>query len=383
MSKLLDYIRWRGDLSFKHAKFNSLDAAFFASIVYLPFNSSFTNHSLGEISKRLYLEKNSNSELSNTENLELNLIPLSARFSNIKVLDWTSTFKKNPPVQFAAMTIELDSDTILISIRGTDGSIIGLNEDIDMSYSPEITGQGIAAEYVNRIALRYPSKKIIIVGHSKGGNFAAYSASTLSISDQNRVIKVYSFDGPGFMKSTYSTPNFKNILPKLITYVPEGSLFGIMLDHPERVLVVKSDAQMWKQHNLNTWSVARNGFVLASGLTNASRIFRHSLITWNTKIPREKREALWLSLFSEFENKDIVSINQLNSSVLHGVFQLSSAYRSFDSETRSIANNMLLSFSENIKKNINIPFINKASLLKPLGNDSSKGPILNDSYDGS
>ena len=42
------------------------------------------------------------------------------------------------------------------------------------------------------------------------------------------------------MKETYDQLEFQRAIPKMITYVPEGSIFGMMLDHPERVIVVKS-----------------------------------------------------------------------------------------------------------------------------------------------
>lgn len=57
------------------------------------------------------------------------------------------------------MTIELDPETILVAYRGTDGSMVGLNEDVDMSYQPEIFGQSVAADYLDRIAQTYPDKK--------------------------------------------------------------------------------------------------------------------------------------------------------------------------------------------------------------------------------
>ena len=37
MANILNYMRWRGDLPFSINKFNSIDAAFFATFVYLPF----------------------------------------------------------------------------------------------------------------------------------------------------------------------------------------------------------------------------------------------------------------------------------------------------------------------------------------------------------
>lgn len=41
MAGTLEYLRWRGDLSFKERPFNSVDVSLFASIIYLPVDKSF------------------------------------------------------------------------------------------------------------------------------------------------------------------------------------------------------------------------------------------------------------------------------------------------------------------------------------------------------
>ena len=299
-------------------------------------------------------------------------------------LDWSHLSQKKPPVQFTAMTIELDSETILVAYRGTDGSMVGLNEDVDMSYQPEIFGQSVAADYLDKMAQAYPDKKIYTVGHSKGGNFAAYALYAASPSLQDRVIKAYSFDGPGFMKEMYNQIEFQRVIPKMMTYVPEGSIFGMMLDHPERVIVVKSRMKhLMKQHNPLHWEVARNSFVMAPGLSNASRIIRSTFISWNTKIPREKREAFWLAFFTALESQKITEASQLTTNKIRGAIQFSHAYLALDPDARLIANEIISDITATARQYINLPFLSHNEHLEPLGTDSSKGPIVDDSYDGS
>lgn len=323
MGKILDYVRWRGDLTLDREPFNSLDAGLFAAFAYLPFDSSVKGHTLEAATKRLIQKKT----LIHSDKLEAELVNLSDRYKNMRFLDWSHLSQKKPPVQFTAMTIELDSETILVAYRGTDGSMVGLNEDVDMSYQPEIFGQSVAADYLDKMAQAYPDKKIYTVGHSKGGNFAAYALYAASPSLQDRVIKAYSFDGPGFMKEMYNQIEFQRVIPKMMTYVPEGSIFGMMLDHPERVIVVKSRMKhLMKQHNPLHWEVARNSFVMAPGLSNASRIIRSTFISWNTKIPREKREAFWLAFFTALESQKITEASQLTTNKIRGAIQFSHAY---------------------------------------------------------
>lgn len=378
MGKILDYVRWRGDLTLDREPFNSLDAGLFAAFAYLPFDSSVKGHTLEAATKRLIQKKT----LIHSDKLEAELVNLSDRYKNMHFLDWSHLSQKKPPVQFTAMTIELDSETILVAYRGTDGSMVGLNEDVDMSYQPEIFGQSVAADYLDKMAQAYPDKKIYTVG--KGGNFAAYALYAASPSLQNRVIKAYSFDGPGFMKEMYNQIEFQRVIPKMMTYVPEGSIFGMMLDHPERVIVVKSRMKhLMKQHNPLHWEVARNSFVMAPGLSNASRIIRSTFISWNTKIPREKREAFWLAFFTALESQKITEASQLTTNKIRGAIQFSHAYLALDPDARLIANEIISDITATARQYINLPFLSHNEHLEPLGNDSSKGPIVDDSYDGS
>ncbi|WP_195212300.1 Mbeg1-like protein [Lactobacillus paragasseri] len=380
MGKILDYVRWRGDLTLDREPFNSLDAGLFAAFAYLPFDSSVKGHTLEAATKRLIQKKT----LIHSDKLEAELVNLSDRYKNMHFLDWSHLSQKKPPVQFTAMTIELDSETILVAYRGTDGSMVGLNEDVDMSYQPEIFGQSVAADYLDKMAQAYPDKKIYTVGHSKGGNFAAYALYAASPSLQNRVIKAYSFDDPGFMKEMYNQIEFQRVIPKMMTYVPEGSIFGMMLDHPERVIVVKSRMKhLMKQHNPLHWEVARNSFVMAPGLSNASRIIRSTFISWNTKIPREKREAFWLAFFTALESQKITEASQLTTNKIRGAIQFSHAYLALDPDARLIANEIISDITATARQYINLPFLSHNEHLEPLGNDSSKGPIVDDSYDGS
>lgn len=380
MGKILDYVRWRGDLTLDREPFNSLDAGLFAAFAYLPFDPSVKGHTLEAATKRLIQKKT----LIHSDKLEAELVNLSNRYKNMHFLDWSHLSQKKPPVQFTAMTIELDSETILVAYRGTDGSMVGLNEDVDMSYQPEIFGQSVAADYLDKMAQAYPDKKIYTVGHSKGGNFAAYALYAASPSLQDRVIKAYSFDGPGFMKEMYNQIEFQRVIPKMMTYVPEGLIFGMMLDHPERVIVVKSRMKhLMKQHNPLHWEVARNSFVTAPGLSNASRIIRSTFISWNTKIPREKREAFWLAFFTALESQKITEASQLTTNKIRGAIQFSHAYLALDPDARLIANEIISDITATARQYINLPFLSHNEHLEPLGNDSSKGPIVDDSYDGS
>ncbi len=137
------------------------------------------------------------------------LLPQSPRLGELQILNWTNRLETDPyPLQFTAATFRLTADTIIIVYRGTDSSLIGWNEDMNMNYMPKAYGQDVAADYLREIAQKYPNDKIYLAGHSKGGNYAEYALSVAEPELQDRIIRALSFDGPGFFHQVWKAPGF-------------------------------------------------------------------------------------------------------------------------------------------------------------------------------
>lgn len=79
----------------------------------------------------------------------------------------------------------------------------------------------------------------------------------------------------------------------------------------------------------------------------------------------------------------ITEASQLTTNKIRGAIQFSHAYLALDPDARLIANEIISDITATARQYINLPFLSHNEHLKPLGNDSSKGPIVDDSYDGS
>ena len=382
MAGPLDYLRWRGDLSFKEKPFNSVDASLLSSIAYLPADGSATNHTLGEVAEKLRNLSSFQHQMYAETATEVMLLPESPRIGNIKILDWTDRLEKEPhPLQFTAATFLIDTKTIAVVFRGTDGTMIGLNEDMGMNYLPEIYGQEVAAKYLTKIAHKFSDKQIYLLGHSKGGNFAQFALCAVEPEIQKRVIKAISFDGPGFFHKVYTSPGFISSMSKMKTYIPQNSIFGAMLDHPEQTLVVKSTVPMRNQHDPRRWSVGRDSFTLADGLSSSSRVIRHALINFNNSIPDQERNDAFSDLFEAFENYDIDELNQLTSNKIVGTYRFGRAFLSLEPQERKLLTQVLSNIWNSYKKNMTLPLMASNYDLYPKSNDSNKAPVFYEFYD--
>lgn len=382
MAGPLDYLRWRGDLSFKEKPFNSVDASLLSSIAYLPADSSATNHTLGEVAEKLRKLSSFQHQMYAETATEVMLLPESPRIGNIKILDWTDRLEKEPhPLQFTAATFLIETKTIAVVFRGTDGTMIGLNEDMGMNYLPEIYGQEVAAKYLTEIAHKFSDQQIYLLGHSKGGNFAQFALCAVESEIQKRVIKAISFDGPGFFHKVYTSPGFTSSMSKMKTYIPQNSIFGAMLDHPEQTLVVKSTVPMRNQHDPRRWSVGRDSFTLADGLSSSSRVIRHALINFNNSIPDQERNDAFSDLFEAFENYDIDELNQLTSNKIVGTYRFGRAFLSLEPQERKLLTQVLSNIWNSYKKNMTLPLMASNYDLYPKSNDSNKAPVFYEFYD--
>ena len=199
--------------------------------------------------------------------------------------------------QFAAVTFTLHhpEHKKVIAFRGTDNSVVGWKEDFELAYMEQIPAQESACKYLER-TIGIFSSQFIVCGHSKGGNLAMYAGSHLNAARQSRLTKIINFDGPGFDFSIVQRDPFLQYEHKIINYVPEESMVGLLLDSVGKRTVVSSAARFVFQHNALNWEVEGTKFVQGS-LSKNAKLLEHTLKTWLTEISISEREMFLEALF--------------------------------------------------------------------------------------
>ncbi len=100
----------------------------------------------------------------------------SERFAKLKLKKYINKIDIKSEKQFSAITIILPDNTAYISYRGTDNTLVGWKEDLNMSFMDLVPSQIDAVNYLNNLEKEIKGD-IRVGGHSKGGNLAVYAAA--------------------------------------------------------------------------------------------------------------------------------------------------------------------------------------------------------------
>ena len=282
MGVLANYLRWRGDLSFKKAPFTILDEMVCAGIAYFDISDVYTQgKTLGELLD-MQLKKGSIKSTSlDAKDVATEFIvnvALSNRFRSARVIDYEDHYNSDDDVQFAATTLKLDDGTIVVAFRGTDNSLAGWREDFMISFTKP-KAQEMALKYLQRNLRWY--KKIYVCGHSKGSNLALYAACFLSDKELARVKAVYLNDGPGLCEEVVSKDQVKRIDSITTVIVPEDSVVGRIFepDLSKKIIVESVNTGLYA-HSIYSWKITDNELVRAKDFSKASTFIKNSLDKW-------------------------------------------------------------------------------------------------------
>lgn len=318
MSNMIDYLKWRGDLTFSGDRFNEIDNLILSQLVYVDMTGIFSEDDpVEDISvlhaARYFFETHTEQELAAYAGTARNALLLfkematCRRFQNARLSRYTKDISEQEQSQFSALTITLDDGSVYVAFCGTDTSLIGWREDFNMLYLNQLPGQEKAVAYLNRLGLR-SGVPLRIGGHSKGGNFAIYAAMHSHAPIQESIVQVYNNDGPGFSKEVVESSAYRKILPFTRTIVPESSIVGMLFEHEEHYVIVRSDSKGLKQHSAMSWQVQGNHFVYADNLLDQSICAKKAITEWLSLLPLDRRKEIVEAVFLTFESIGIQSV---------------------------------------------------------------------------
>ena len=196
---------WRGELTFQQTEFNEIDALILSIFAYLDFSCTlgWEDYPFVDAIEVICALPDEMKYDGPTVTIMRSVIELARkaaftrRFRDMKVARFVDITNEEREIQFAAITFLLPDDTAFASFRGTDNTLVGWKEDLNMSFIDGIPSQLEAAKYVDNL-LTNTDRLIRLGGHSKGGNLAIWAGAHQQLEYKSRIIQIYSNDGPGF-----------------------------------------------------------------------------------------------------------------------------------------------------------------------------------------
>ena len=348
MANINDYLLWRGDLAITDEfKFNEIDSMILARFSYLIFDKIEMNEkeTIESISNKMKDFDNNEFRYNGDKEL-ITYLGKSNRFKNMYVTDYISNNDKEVEKQFGAITIHISDSEMYLSFIGTDNSIIGWKEDFNLSFMENIPAQIEGKNYTNKIAEKYKDKKIRIGGHSKGGNVAVYSAISVSKEIQDRIIKVYNYDGPGFDKKIVENNKNKHIIDRIETYIPKDSVIGRLLEHEEKYEIVHSIEKGLYQHDIYSWQVLKDDVVKVDTLEDTSEIINNTMREWLKQTTPSQRKIFFDTVFELFYSTSATTFKELSSAWTQNGMQILKKYKELSEEDKQAISQMLKEFAK-------------------------------------
>ena len=345
MANLMDYLDWRGDLTLAVSPFNEVDALILAELSFVDLEGIVPPPEMGrgvalrDAAEAYFARRGGKNEEMGV--LVPGKIPdmlrkmmNSARFGDMRLNGYEALLDDAAEQQFAALAIDLGDGCVYLSFRGTDDTLVGWKEDLNMGFLPEIPSQRLAAEYLARMARQYGDRSLRVGGHSKGGNLAVYSAAKSDPAVQERIVAVHNNDGPGFAWDISATPGHRRIAARIRTILPQTSVVGRLMEAEKNYQVVYSTYEGIYQHDGFSWEVKGTQFVHLDDFSREGKVVDETIDSWAGTLNASQREALADALYSVFTATGAKTLSELNEEKLKSAAAMLKTYKNLDRETR-------------------------------------------------
>lgn len=305
---IIDYIEKYGNYSFLEFSFTEVDNIILSSLSYLNFIDIF------KIRKKIFLKdayleyKNKKEEkkqflASKHAFLIFEAISSKKRYKDIMLSNYVCIKDENQ--QFSALSLKLTKNLVYVSFEGTDDLMSGWKEDFSLAYQFPVLAQERAVKYLNSY-FTFKGSKIIVGGHSKGGNLALVASMYANFLVRNKIINIYNNDGPGLRKNEFLSKRYLKIKKKLIHIIPHYSVVGLLLYHDDNYKIIKSKHSDIRAHDFLTWEVVNSNFKQYE-LSDFSKIISDSVFKWTEKYDDYKKKQMIESIFQIFDELNIDS----------------------------------------------------------------------------
>lgn len=309
MANMLDYVYWRGDLTFTQSPLNEIDNTILSELAYIDYDGAIPAYPQ---TKRV-LYKNAVKKVFQTHDKEKIVLGLvvpktivklmdnaheTKRFGQLYVSNYVNIVNKDNKTQFSALVFHISDKIIYISFRGTDDTLIGWQENIDMLYTLPTGAQVMGKKYLETIAELFPNTKIYLGGHSKGGNIANYATIYCKDEVKDRIITCYTNDGQGMDKALINMEKYEMVKDKIVRIIPENDVVGMIFDtFAGKTIICKSNGKGVYQHDAFSWKIGVTEYLTVNEIRPSAVKLDKQLTKMIKTVPTEDKIEFGNSLY--------------------------------------------------------------------------------------
>ena len=303
---LEDYLLFRGDLDYTTAPVNEIDEMVFASLGKADYTGILAENETANYADTFSAffalhgeQENKVLGLLESPIMMKTLCAISRcpRYADIPISCFVNEVSTENTEQLSALTVHGPNGKLYVTYRGTDDTLIGWKENCGLAILESVPAQRDAAAYLERVAEQFPDLPIVVSGHSKGGNLAVYAAVNAREDVRDRIEKVVSYDGPGFLSTFFKLPGYISMEDKITTIVPNTSCIGMLMQHAGGLDVVDCKYEGRRSHDIFLWNLLPDSFERTQPLSEKSLVLHRAFEQTLNDLDMQARQELADEIF--------------------------------------------------------------------------------------
>ncbi len=343
MGTILDYLKEYGDYSLEEKPFSDVDSLVLCQFVYLKFDGlvpgpgeehgAVTVQELAAHPDYDHLYGDERYRKYNTALFQK--IYKSRRFGTMKLWNYVNLIEPEQETQFSAVVFGLSEELSYVGFRGTDESIVGWKEDLNLAFSEPVPGQRLSVSYLEQAAQTIQSG-LYVGGHSKGGNLAVYASMNCSAGVRERIDRIYDHDGPGFRPEVRQKSAYEEIAGRIYKTVPRSSCVGMLLYTEENYKVVESKTIGLAQHNPYTLLIRDDNFKIVEEIRAGRKFMDQALNEWILSLDQEQMHTFVDTLYRVVQASETDNLIDFTANWLKSIHKIGTALKEVDRDTADV-----------------------------------------------
>ena len=161
---------------------------------------------------------------------------------------------------------------------------------------------------------------------------------------------MYNNDGPGFKETLIGTKAYQSIADRVVTFVPQSSIIGMLLEHEEDYMVIQSNQKGFLQHDGFSWDVCGTRFIHLKKINPEGQIVDRTIKRFLNGISIEQREHFTNTLFDILSTNEKKTLTDIREDSFKAVIAMIKTYDQLEKETKkAVTDTIGLLLTEGIK----------------------------------